>query len=228
MSSPKGLQKDAGEAQEVARILLDKGAVAINASQPFVYASGIISPIYCDLRLLMGCLQQRERIVELLVTRVLGACDVDALDVIAGVATAGVPWAAWVAGQMGKPLAYVREVAKGHGKGQQVEGGVAPGQMAIVVEDLTSTGGSALNAVEALRGLGARVNHCFSIFTYELPQARDAFQRAGVGLVSLCGISTLLEVAISSGQITGEEAQAVREWLGKGPRVASRVDPVNP
>ncbi|MFC1935951.1 orotate phosphoribosyltransferase [Chloroflexota bacterium] len=176
----------------------------------------------------MGSLQQRGRIVELLVARITGARYVATLDVIAGVATAGVPWAAWVADRLGKPMAYVREAVKGHGKRKQVEGGVAPGQMAIVVEDLTSTGGSTLNAAQALRQLGARADHCFSIFTYDLPQVRDAFYRAGVELVSLCGISTLLEVATTSGQITGEEAFAVREWLEKGAMAASQVDKANP
>lgn len=215
MASFGRLQKEGGEAREVAGILLAEGAVSINAAHPFVYASGIVSPIYCDLRLLMGRPQRRERIVELLSARVLGACDVAALDVIAGVVTAGVPWAAWLASRLNRPMAYVREATKGHGKRQQVEGGVTPGQVAIVVEDLTSTGGSALTAVEALRGIGARVGHCFSIFTYELPQARDGFRGARVELVCLCGISTLLEVATSSGQITGEEAHAVREWLSE-------------
>jgi len=125
-------------------------------------------------------------------------------------------------------MSYVREAVKGHGKGQQVEGGVVPGQVAVVVEDLTSTGGSSLNAAEALRRIGARVGHCFSIFTYELSQARDAFHRAGVELVSLCGISTLLKVATSSGRITVEEERAVVEWLSRGPMAASRVDPATP
>lgn len=224
MASFERLQRKGGEVREVARILLAEGAVSINAAHPFVYASGIVSPIYCDLRLLMGRPQQRERIVELLAARVLGACDVAALDVIAGVVTAGVPWAAWLANRLSKPMAYVREAPKGHGKGQQVEGGVTPGQVAVVIEDLTSTGGSALNAVEALRGIGAWVDHCFSIFTYELPQARDGFRGAGVELAYLCGISTLLEVATSSGQITGEEAHAVQAWLSAGPTAGSGVE----
>ena len=216
MTSSKGSHRDTLQAREVAGILLEQGAVAINAAQPFVYASGILSPIYCDLRLLMRAPQRRERVVELLAATIEEAHDIASLDVVAGVATAGIPWAAWIAGRLGKPLAYVRDAAKGHGKGQQVEGGVAPGQVAVVVEDLTSTGGSALSAVKALRGIGARADHCFSIFTYESAQAQDNFQRAGVELASLCGISTLLEVATSSKQITGEDERAVREWLQKG------------
>ncbi|MBI4201461.1 MAG: orotate phosphoribosyltransferase [Chloroflexi bacterium] len=214
--------------REVARILLEARVVAINPARPFVYASGIISPIYTDLRLLMGNPQQRGRVVELLLDRIRRSCDVDALDVIAGVATAGIPWGAWVAERLGKPMAYVREAAKGHGKGQQVEGGVRAGQRAIVVEDLTSTGASALSSAEALRGVGARVDWCFSIFTYGFPETQETFRRAGILLESLCGIFALLEVATSSGRISGEEEMAVREWLAKGPKLASRVDAAQP
>ena len=117
MTSPTGSPENAGPAHEVARVLLGEGAVAINIAQPFVYASGIISPIYCDLRLLMGAPRQRERIVELLVARILGSCGVSAVDVVAGVATAGIPWAAWVAGGLNKPMAYVREGGQGTRQG---------------------------------------------------------------------------------------------------------------
>ena len=120
-------------------------------------------------------------------------------------------------------MAYVRDAPKGHGKGHQVEGGVSHSQSAIVLEDLTSAGGSAINAVNGLRDLGAKADYCFSIFTYESPQSEDNFRRAGVQLYSLCGISTLLEVATSKRQITAEDECAVREWLQNGP-LASRGD----
>ena len=228
MTSSKGLPAELELAREVATILLDQSAVTINPGRPFVYASGIVSPIYCDLRLLMSSPSSRERMVELLTDSIIQRGDDPSVDVIAGVATAGIPWAAWVAHGLNKSMAYVREGAKGHGKGQQVEGRVSPGQRAIVVEDLTSTGGSALSAVEALRLSGARVGQCFSILTYEFPMAREAYSRAEVEQVSLCGIGSLLEVATSSRQITPVEENAVREWLDKGPLVASRVDPTNP
>ena len=222
MTAPDRSQRDATHAQEVAGILLEQRAVAINASEPFVYSSGILSPIYCDLRLLLGTPRQRGRIVEMLADSVIETCGEAAPDVVAGVATAGIPWAAWVAEKLDRPMAYVRDSAKEHGKRQQVEGGIASEQTAIVIEDLTSTGGSALSAVEALRGIGARVDYSFSIFGYEFPQARDAYRRAGVELVSLCGVSTLLEVVTSRGQITEKDERAVREWLTKEPMGASR------
>lgn len=199
-------------AEEVADILLDEGAVLINSDEPFVYASGMLSPIYCDLRLLMRSPVSRRRIVELLGKRISESCG-DAVDVVAGVATAGISWASWLADLLGKPMAYVREAPKGHGRQQQVEGGVESGQSAIVVEDLTSKGGSALVAVEGLRQVGAKVDYCVSIFTYELPESRKGFQAAAVELISLCGVSTLLDVATDGDRITREAEQAVRDWL---------------
>ncbi|MDO8750969.1 MAG: orotate phosphoribosyltransferase [Dehalococcoidia bacterium] len=222
MTSSKQMQQNTNTAREVAGILLAQGAVSINAAQPFVYASGATGPIYCDLRLLMAYPKLRERITELLVARIRESCRMEALDVVAGVATAGIPWAAWVADKLTKPLAYVRDAPKGHGKGQQVEGGVVSGQGAIVVEDLTNLGGSALAAAAALRDVGARADHCFSILTYEFPQAGEAFRAAGVELHSLCGLSTLLGVATASGQIDSEAEQAVRAWWRKGSVVAKR------
>lgn len=199
----------------MAGILLAQGAVSINTVQPFVYASGATGPIYCDLRLLMALPKDRARITELLVALIRDTCSGKELDVVAGVATAGIPWAAWVADKLNKPMAYVRDAPKEHGKGQQVEGGVLPGQVSIVVEDLTNLGGSLLAAVEGLRAVDAKVDHCFSIFTYEFPQALEAARKAGVALASLCGMSTLLAVATSDGRIDAEGEQIVRRWWKK-------------
>ena len=154
MTTSQRLPKETEQEREIATILLDDNAVSINTENPYVFSSGIVSPIYCDLRLLMGAPEHRERIVEILAERMWGRYPDDNLDVVAGVATAGIPWAAWIAARLGKPLAYVRDAAKGHGKGQQVEGGVSSGQTAVILEDLTSSGGSALNSVEALRAMG--------------------------------------------------------------------------
>lgn len=215
VTSSINVQRNTGVAREVAGILLAQGAVSINTMKPFVYASGATGPIYCDLRLLMANPKHRERITELLVALIWNSCQGKALDVVAGVATSGIPWAAWVADKLDKPMAYVRDAPKEHGKGQQVEGGGVPGQAVIVVEDLTNTGGSSLTAVEGLREVGAKVDHCFSIFTYESLQAAEAFRKAGVEMASLCGMSTLLEVATASGRIDAEGERVVRRWWRK-------------
>ena len=215
-------------AAEVAKILLDVRAVSINTVNPYVYASGTISPIYCDLRLLMSASRERDRIVEMLTRAITQTVGHDQVDVIAGVATAGIPWAAWVAKVLDRPMAYVRDAPKEHGRQQRIEGGVKAGQRAWVFEDLTSTGGSAISAALALREEGATADYCFSIFTYGFQRAEQAFADAGIHLVTLCSISTFLEVATAKGNITGEEEHAVREWLRKGPVVAARVDPAHP
>ena len=222
------MRKSEGTAAEVAKILLDVHAVSINTANPYVYASGTISPIYCDLRLLMSAPRERDTIVEMLTSAITQTVGHDQVGVIAGVATAGIPWAAWVAKALDGPMAYVRDVPKDHGKGQQIEGSVAAGQRAVVLEDLTSTGASAISAALALREQGATADYCFSIFTYGFKRAEQAFADAGIHLVTMCDISTLLEVATAQGNITGEEECAVREWLRKGPVVATRVDPAHP
>ncbi len=228
MDTSQSLPKETEQEREIATILLEDSAVIINTEKPFVFSSGIVSPIYCDLRLLMGVPRHRERIVEILAERMRERYPHDNLDVVAGVATAGIPWAAWIAARFGKPMAYVRDAAKGHGMGRQVEGGVSPGQTAVILEDLTSSGGSALNSVGALRAMRVQVDSTFSIFTYGFSSALEAYQRAGITLVSLCGVSTMLEIAVETDRITTDQERTVREWLDKGPMVASRVDQVNP
>lgn len=200
-------------ASEVAKILLDVNAVSINVSEPYIYASGTISPIYCDLRLLMRAPRERDRIVEILTHTVVQSVGKDQVDVVAGVATAGIPWAAWIARALNLPMAYVRDSPKEHGTHQQVEGGVQPGQRAWVFEDLTSTGGSAITAALAMREQGAIADYCCSIFTYGFRGAEQAFARQRINQVALCNISTLLGVAAAQGNIAGEEVNAVCEWL---------------
>ena len=222
MSSEKDTRKTT--AKEIAKILLETNVVLINAQNPFVYVSGTISPIYCDLRLLMAFPKERDRIVDLLTSAIHGTEDVGNIDVIVGVATAGNHWAAWVAKALGKPMAYVRDAAKDHGRQQRIEGGVKVGQRAWVFEDLTSTGASAISAALALREIGATVDFIFSVFTYEFSQTAATFADAGVRLVTLCGITDLLEVAHAQGSISDDEERIVREWVKKGPVVATRVD----
>jgi len=222
------MDKKEGVSVEVARILLDTKVILINATNPFVFTSGTISPIYCDLRLLMGFPSERDRIVQMLTHAVSQTVNTSQVDVIAGVATAGIPWAAWIAAALGKPTAYVREATKEHGRQQRIEGGVRPGQKAWVFEDLTSTGASAISAALALREAGARADYCFSIFTYEFQRAAQAFAESGIHLVTLSGIVTLLGVAHARGDITSTEEEAVREWLRRGPVVATRVDTEHP
>jgi orotate phosphoribosyltransferase len=205
------------QAHEVARLLLDKEAVLIRPDRPFTFASGIVSPIYCDLRLLMRSPKGRRRVSELLATGVKALCGRDDPDAVAGVATAGIPWAAWVGDVLHKPVAYVRDAPKGHGRGQQVEGGLRLAQTAVVVEDLTSTGASAITAVEGLRQIGVRANYVLSVFTYGSPRADRNFGNAWVRHASLCAAATVLDVAVASERISRDAHRLVTEWLATGP-----------
>lgn len=199
--------------REVARALLDIEAVVIGCKASYTYSSGIASPMYTDLRLLMSFPEERQLVLDYLLQRIGDVRAFHTIDVVAGVATAGIPYAAWVAAGMSKPLVYVRESAKRHGKQQQVEGRVVRGQNVIIIEDLISTGASALNCAAALRDVGAEVDDCFAVFSYELPIAVEAFTRARVNAWTLITVSTLLDVARSSGYIQMSQYETVTKWL---------------
>lgn len=152
--------------KEIAKVLLRVGAVELSPNDPFTWASGIKSPIYCDNRLTMsdpvGRMDIAKGLAELIRT------NYPETTVIAGTATAGIPHAAWVADILGLPMVYIRSSAKGHGRSRQIEGKISKDDKAIIVEDLISTGGSSLNAAAALRSEDVEVTGIVSIFTYEL------------------------------------------------------------
>ena len=141
--------------ERIAEILLNVGAVTLNVAEPFTYSSGMRSPIYCDNRLLISHPQERQEVIQAFL-EVLEKEGVDA-DVIAGTATAGIPHAAWIAQALDKPMIYIRDKAKGHGKGNQIEGLVSEGASAVIIEDLISTGGSSIRAAIAAREAGSGV-----------------------------------------------------------------------
>jgi orotate phosphoribosyltransferase len=175
---------------------------------PFTWASGLKSPIYCDNRQLMGFPAVRDQIVEALVARS------SALDpsLIAGAATAGVPWAAMVADRLKLPLAYVRPTPKNHGMGRQVEGPLARGHRVVLIEDLISTGMSSLNCAEALRAEGADVSVVLALFSYGLPQAEAAFAAAGIALAVLSSFAVLSAVAKARGILDPAGSDALGAW----------------
>lgn len=201
--------------REMAGLLLRLGAVSIDVEQPFRYASGIVSPIYCDNRLIISHPAERGQVVDRLVERLDAEVGRAAFDVVAGTATAGIPWAAWVADRLGKPMIYVRSTPKEHGKGQRIEGHLPPGQRTVVVEDLVTTGGSSLSTVEAIREAGGSVEACLAIFTYELPMARQSFEARGVRLLALTGLSALLEVAAAEGYLAPEQRATVEQAIAR-------------
>jgi orotate phosphoribosyltransferase len=203
----------ANVAEEIAELLLRVGAVSINSKEPFVYTSGIKSPIYCDNRLIISYPEERQAITGQLLTAASEQIGLENIDVIAGTATAGIPWAAWLAEAMNKPMIYVRSGEKVHGRGQKIEGKLAPGQRVVVVEDLITTGGSSLATVNSIReNLGVAV-FCLAIFSYQTGKASRNFSAAGVDLIPLTTISVLLRFAEENGYITGDDKTAVVDWM---------------
>jgi len=196
--------------QEIAKRLLEIGAVALRPNEPFTWTSGLKSPIYCDNRLTMAYPEVRELIAEGFAA-VIRERYPDT-DVIAGTATAGIPHAAWVAQKLGLPMAYVRDKAKGHGKQNQIEGRIEAGQKVVVIEDLISTGGSSLKAALAVREAGAEVNAVLAIFTYQFQSAADAFAAENVPLETLSTYSALVETAVRIGKVEQSELALLQSW----------------
>lgn len=196
--------------EQIAADLLEIGAVTLRPDEPFTWASGLRAPVYCDNRLTLAHPAVRARITagyEELIGRGRYAPDL-----IAGVATAGIPQAALVADRRVLPLAYVRAQPKGHGKGNRIEGRIGAGQRVVIIEDLISTGGSAVAAAEALRGAGAEPVAVLATFSYGLDEAARRFEDAGLACGALTDFATLLQVAERVGVIAPSALDTLRAW----------------
>lgn len=194
----------------IASRLLEIEAVSLKPNEPFTWASGLKSPIYCDNRLTLSFPTIRREIASGLKELILDKFP--EVEVVAGTATAGIPHTAWVSELLDLPMCYVRSKAKGHGKGNQIEGKVSTGQKVVVIEDLISTGGSVITAVAALKEVGCEVVGVVSIFTYELDKGKEILENAGIPTYSLTDFSTLVEVAEEKGYIKAEELGSLMEW----------------
>ncbi len=196
--------------QSIAKDLLEIEAVFLNPSDPFTWASGIKSPIYCDNRITMSYPKVRKEIAKGLASKIKEAFP--EVQVIAGTATAGIPHAAWVAEILDLPMVYIRSKAKDHGKGNQIEGRIVEGQKMVVIEDLISTGGSVLEAAEAAKREGADILGVAAIFTYELPKGKANFEKAEIPLMTLTNYSVLIEAALEDRYIDEQELTLLKEW----------------
>ncbi|MBC1526304.1 orotate phosphoribosyltransferase [Listeria seeligeri] len=196
--------------KQVAEQLLEIKAVFLKPNDPFTWASGIKSPIYCDNRLTLGFPKVRQFIAAALAEKI--KVNFGEVDVIAGTATAGIPHAAWVSDLLDLPMVYVRSKAKEHGKGNQIEGPISKGQKVVVIEDLISTGGSSLKAVEALEEAGAEVLGIAAIFTYGLEKGNKLLAEADTKLVTLTNYDELIEVALTKNYVSKEDMQTLKEW----------------
>lgn len=195
---------------KIAEKLLDIKAVALNPNDPFTWSSGLRSPIYCDNRLTLSYPEVRKEIAAGLQSIILDKFP--EAELIAGTATAGIPHAAWVSDKMELPMCYVRSKAKGHGKGKQIEGQAVKGQKVVVVEDLISTGGSAITAVKALREAGCEVLGVAAIFTYQLKKGKQMLAEEKIEAYTLTDIEALTKVAIEKGYIQEEDMKKLIEW----------------
>jgi len=193
---------------ELASGLLEAGAVRLSPRSPFTWASGLKSPIYCDNRQLLGFPGIRAGIKAALAERAARLQPT----LVAGTSTAGIPWAAMVADQLGLPMAYVRPEPKTHGMARRVEGPSASGHRVVLIEDLISTGGSSIKCVDALRQEGAQVLEVLALFSYGLPRGEAAFQAAGVPLHVLATFGDLIARAEAQGVLSAEDLASLAEW----------------
>lgn len=190
--------------------LLHVKAVQLNLHQPYTWASGWKSPIYCDNRKVLSFPTDRDYVKSELCSVIFQSYP--EAQVLAGVATAGISWGAMAADQLKLPFVYVRPKPKEHGLGNQIEGSLEKGQKVLVIEDLVSTGKSSLQVCEVLQQAGAEVIGMVSIFNYGFPEAAAAFQKAHIPLTSLTQYSVLIELAKESSQISQAEAETLMQW----------------
>lgn len=196
--------------KQTAKYLLQIKAIKLNLQDPFIWASGRKSPIYCDNRKLLSFPGIRDYIKAEFVREILQ--NYSQCEVIAGVATAGIPMASLIADQMKQPLIYVRDKPKSHGMANQIEGVLETGKKVIVIEDLISTGMSSMKAVRAITGAGADVLAVGSIFTYELDEAKNNFSKANIPTFSLSNYSALIEEGMEEGIIESSAIDTLKQW----------------
>jgi orotate phosphoribosyltransferase len=196
--------------QAIAEKLLQVQAVKLQPSQPFTWTSGWKSPIYCDNRKILGFPFVRD-FVKSEMCNVIFEAFAEA-EIIAGVATAGIPWGAMAADQLKLPYCYVRSKPKEHGLGNQIEGYYEPGMKTIVVEDLISTGKSSIEAIDACIAAGLQVVGCVSVFNYQFAVAAAAFEKKGIAVKSLSNYEALLQVGVQQGIIKQENVLLLTAW----------------
>ncbi len=197
--------------QSIAKALLNIKAVGFSPKSPITFKSGIVSPVYVDNRQLIFHPTEWHAVVEGFHTTITkNALE---FDVMAGVAVGGVPHSSALAYITDKPSVFIRKEAKGHGKGNRIEGGDVNGKRVLLVEDLVTTGGSSLSGVEALRDSGAIVTDVLAIVSYGFIEAQEAFKNADLRLHTLTNFDTIQDIALSQKLFTSEEAQIIREWF---------------
>jgi len=201
-------------AAEIAHNLLQIKAIKLNPANPFTWASGIKSPIYCDNRIVLSYPPVRKAVIAAMKEK---SAEFTPFQVVAGVATAGIAHGALLAEALDLPFVYVRSKAKGHGRQNQIEGELRGNERVLVIEDLISTGGSSLEAVEVLRNRGCNVAGVLAIFSYGFPTAKAAFEKADCPFATLSNYEALIRAAIDINYIDQKNLESLKEW-SKNPR----------
>lgn len=196
--------------QDIAQTFFTTKAIQINAKNLFTFASGIQSPIYCDNRMIIGFVKERELIIQAFLEKM---AKIDSVDAVFGVSTAGIPWASFLANQLQKPMGYVRVQKKDHGSKKLIEGFLdIQGKHVIVIEDLITMGNSVFSVIETLMNEGADKVSVLSIFKYGFTLTDERFQKANIPFYSLITLDQLLEEALKSQILSLHEVEIVQKW----------------
>ena len=205
-------QKAAGA--ETAKILLDIKAVNFRPKEPYILTAGWASPVYIDCRWVISFLKERRKIIELGADLLRASIDVEALDLVAGGETAGIPYGAWLSEALDKPMLYIRKKPKGFGRNAQIEGDMPAGSHVLLVEDLATDGGSKIMFIEALRAGDATVTDIFVVFYYSaFPGAKESMKKAGVNLHYLANWWDVFEQAEAGNYFSSDDIQGVKDFL---------------
>ncbi len=199
---------------ETAKMLLDIKAVNFRPTEPYILTAGWASPVYIDCRWVISFLEERRRIMKLGAELLRSSMDVEALDMVAGGETAGIPYGAWLSEELSKPMLYIRKKPKGFGRNAQIEGNMPEGSKVLLVEDLATDGGSKILFIDALRAGDAEVTDIFVVFFYSaFPGAEETMAKAGVNLHFLANWWDVLEQAEKGNYFSDEDIQGVRDFL---------------
>ena len=201
-------------ARQAARMMLEIKAIHFNAEKPYIFTSGWASPVYVDCRKIISYPRLRNALMDFSAQVIMSEIGYESIDCVAGGETAGIPFAAWIADRLMLPMQYIRKKAKGFGRNAQIEGDIAPGARALLVEDLATDGGSKVNFCNALRSAGAQVDHCFVVFYYDIfPQSAGHLKNLNVKLHYLTTWWDVLEVAEEDKIFDANTLKEVRAFL---------------
>ena len=201
-------------ARQAARMMLEIKAIHFNAEKPYIFTSGWASPVYVDCRKIISYPRLRNALMDFSAQVIMSEIGFESIDCVAGGETAGIPFAAWIADRLMLPMQYVRKKAKGFGRNAQIEGELASGARALLVEDLATDGGSKVNFCNALRSAGAQVDHCFVVFYYDIfPQSAGHLKNLNVKLHYLTTWWDVLEVAEEDKIFDANTLREVRAFL---------------